>query len=178
VKTEFEVKILGINVAEIEGKLAGIGAVKIANRSMKRFVYDLEKTETSCKSWIRLRHDGEKAIITFKHVESAEIDGTKEIEFEVADFDSASHFLQAVGFKPTAYQENKRVSYKLGSACFEIDSWPKIPPYLEVEAESKKGVEDAVCLLGFSMQDCTSLGVMEVFSKYGLDIHKFKELKF
>jgi len=177
-KTEFEVKILDINVLEITALLESLGARKIAERSMRRFVYDLEKTEFSCKSWIRLRDDGEKTTLTYKQVDSHAIDGTKEIEFNVASFELANDFLQKVGFLPTAYQENKRVHYLLNGVEIDLDYWPKIPPYLEVEAESAEKVESIVKKLGFEMSQTTSLDVGSVFKKYGFNIHDFKELKF
>jgi len=177
-KTEFEVKILEIDVPAIVRKLDSLGAKKIAERCMRRFVYDLEKTEFSCKSWIRLRDDGEKTTLTLKEISSDAIDGTKEIEFVVGDFGLADHFLQKLGFSPTAYQENRRVQYLLDGVEIDIDSWPKIPAYLEVEAESAELVEKTVKLLGFEMSDVTSIGVGDVFKKYGFNIHDFKELKF
>lgn len=177
-KTEFEAKILDVNVSEILKKLEELGAEKLAEKDMKRFVYDIEKTDVSCKSWIRLRHDGEKATLTLKEVQASTVDGTKEIEFEVGDFSVTNEFLQKIGFLPNGYQENKRVSFKLGNACIELDSWPKIPPYIEVEAGSVEEVEKVVKLLGFEMQDTVSITVGEVYQKYGLNIHDFKELKF
>ena len=38
-KTEFEVKILNINIDDIIKKLEKIGAIKITERNMKRYVY-------------------------------------------------------------------------------------------------------------------------------------------
>ncbi|MDO8648078.1 MAG: class IV adenylate cyclase [Candidatus Diapherotrites archaeon] len=175
-KTEFEVKILDIDVAAVKKKLDGLGAVKVAERKMRRFVYDigLEKSH----SWIRLRDNGEKTTLTIKEIHSSEIDGTKEIEVEVSDFDSANSILNKLGFFPKAYQENKRVSFRLDGAEVEIDSWPKIPPYVEIEAGSAEKVEKVLNILGFEKSQATSIGVEEVYKKYGINIHDFKELKF
>jgi len=178
-ETEYEVKILDINIEDIQNKLKKIKATKIAERSMKRLVYDikLDKTEHLGK-WIRLRDNGKKITLTIKEIVHKGIDGTKETEIEVSDFEKTDQFIRLLGFEPQAYQENKRISYKLGNIEFEIDSWPKIPPYLEIEGKSIQEVEKAIKLLGFKPEDATSIGVTDVYEKYGLDIHEFKELKF
>ena len=175
-KTEFEVKILDIDVNAVRKKLESLGAVKVAERKMRRFVYDIDLAKSH--SWIRLRDNGEKTTLAIKEIHSAEIDGTKEIEVEVSDFDSTNSILNKLGFFPKAYQENKRVSFKFDGAEVEIDSWPKIPPYVEIEAGSAEKVEKVLKLLGFEKSQATSIGVEEVYKKYGINIHDFKELKF
>lgn len=177
-KTEFEVKVLGIDVPKVQAILEGLGAVKIAEKSMRRLVYDIENTSVSCRSWIRLRDDGEKVTLTYKKIDSHTVGGTKEIEFDVGDFEMADAFLQKLGFPPAAYQENRRIHYSLDGAEVDIDFWPKIPPYLEIEAGSAEKVSELVSRLGFSQDEVTAIGVGEVFEKYGFNIHDFKELKF
>ena len=178
-ETEYEVKILDIDTDNVIKLLKKIGATKIAERCMRRYVYDLKlDKENKCGKWIRLRDNGEKVTLAVKDIIHKGIDGTKEIEVEVKDFEKTNKLIKEIGFSPQSYQENKRVSYKLGDIDFEIDTWPKIPSYLEIEGKSIEDVKKAVQLLGFKMEDTTSIGVTDVFKKYGLDINKFKELKF
>jgi len=175
-QTEFEVKILEIDIREVERRLTKIGAEKIKEREMRRYVYNISPQDKS--SWIRLRDNGEKTTLTIKKIEDSTITGTKETEVEVGDFEKTNLILNGLGFFAKAYQENKRISYKFEDVEIEIDSWPKIPTYIEVEGRSEREVEKVVRLLGFEMKDTTSIGVSEVYKKYGLDIDKFKELKF
>lgn len=175
-KTEFEVKILDINVAKIKKKLKAIGAKKHLERNMRRHVYDinLENKHT----WIRLRDDGEKTTLTVKEIEHDNIDGTREIEIVVDNFDKTNLLLNKLGFFHKAYQENKRTSYKLGDVEIEIDSWPKIPPYLEIEGKSAQKVKKVVKLLGFDLSQTTSINTEDIYKKHGLNLYDFKELKF
>lgn len=174
---EFEVKVLDINVDEIRQKLEKLGAVKSFEGLMRRYIFDV--VPATEKKWIRLRDDGKKVTLTVKVIEDEnKIEGTKEIEVVVGDFDKTKLLLEKLGFIAKAYQENKRIHYGLGDACVEIDFWPKIPPYVEIEGKSKKAVEDAVALLGFDLSQTTSINTMSVYKKYGLDIFDFKELKF
>lgn len=57
----------------------------------------------------------------------------KELETEVADFETTNCILQELGYTPRAYQENRRTSYAYNDCDIEIDERPMIPPYLEIE---------------------------------------------
>ena len=173
---EIEVKILDINVEEIEKKLVEIGAEKIAEKNQRRNIYSVISGKTN--PWIRLRDEGIKVTLTYKHILNDEIDGTQESEIIVDDFDKTNLMLNKLGFFRKLYQENKRVSYKLGDVEIEIDTWPMIPTYLEIEAKSKEDIEKIVKLLGFSMEQTTSINVKKVYLKYGIDIDNIEELKF
>lgn len=175
-KIEYESKILNIDVEDIKHRLEKIGAKKYLERSMKRYVYDINSD--SKKSWMRLRDDGERVTLTIKEISSYEIDGTKEIEIIVSNFEKTNELLKKLGFMPKAYQENKRISYRLNELEIEIDFWPKIPPYLEIEGKSVEDVKKTIKLLGFDISEATSLNTTEIYETYGLNIHDFKELKF
>ena len=175
-EVEIECRILEIEPIEIQKKLKKIGAKKIKDRFMKRYVYKINSTNEH--SWIRLRDNGETVTLTVKEIHTEEIDGTKEMEIEVNDFEKTNKILQKLGFVVIAYQENKRISYKFGDVEIEIDFWPKIPPYLEFESDSKDKIEKVVELMGYKMSDTTSLSNLKIYKKYGIDIHSYKELKF
>lgn len=175
-KTEYECRILDIDVEEIRKKLESIGAKKVKERSMRRYVYDIDPNRKGF--WIRLRDNGEKTTLTLKETVSDKIDGTKELEVTVDDFEKTNMILNRLGFVANACQENRRISFVYEDVEIEIDFWPKIPPYLEIEADSAEKIEKVVKLLGFEMSNTTSISIPKVYQKYGLDIHKFKELKF
>jgi len=175
-KTEFEVKILNINVEEIKKKLECIGAVMVKDRNMKRYVYDIDPNRENY--WIRLRDNGEKVTLTVKEIHDETIEGTKEAEVVVGDFDGTHLILNKLGFVARAYQENKRISYVLDDVEIEIDFWPKIPPYIEIEGKSKEDVSKVVKLLGYKMEDTTSKNTDLIYEMHGINIYDFKELKF
>lgn len=175
-QTEFEAKILEIDVDEVIAKLDVLGARKIGEKMQKRFVYDfVPKIE---KTWIRLRTDGEKTTVAIKEIQNDAIDGTKELEILVDDFEKTNIFLEKLGYFAKGYQENKRISYVLGTVAIEIDSWPRIPPYVEIEAQSVLDVEATIKKLGFEVSQTTSINTTDVYKKYGIDIASIKELKF
>jgi adenylate cyclase, class 2 len=175
-KTELEVKILDINIPEIISKLEALGAKKIDEKEQKRFVYDFVPKKDN--SWIRLRTDGKTTTLAIKEIQNDSIDGTKEIEIVVDDFEKTNLLLETLGYSYKSYQENKRISYVFHGVEIEIDSWPQIPPYLEVEGKSIEEVEKVVALLGYTMDQTTSINTTKVYKKYGIDIGSVRELKF
>lgn len=175
-QTEFETKILEINVNEITFKLKSLGAKKIGEKSQKRLVYDFNPARE--KSWIRLRNDGETSTLTVKEIHNDEIEGTKELEVTVDDFDTTNLILEKLGYTPKGYQENKRISYELEGTQIEIDFWPQIPPYIEIEGDSKEKVKAMVTKLGYKIEQTTSINTKEVYKKYGIDLDKVKDLRF
>ena len=175
-QTEFEVKILEIDVDKIISKLESLNATKIREKNQRRYVYDLIPKKEN--SWIRLRTDGNKSTLTIKEIHNDNIDGTKELEVSVDNFKNTNIILERLGFKSKSYQENKRISYKLDDVELEIDFWPKIPAYLEIEGKSIEDVEKMIEKLGFKKTDVTSISCLKIYKKYGIDLEKIKELKF
>ena len=175
-QTEFEVKVLDIDVEKMISKLSILGAKRIGEKFQKRFVYNFNPPKEN--SWIRLRTDGKRTTMAIKEIQNDNIDGTKELEIDVGDFKKTNLFLEKLGYIAKAYQENRRISYILDDVEIEIDFWPKIPPYLEIEARSVAKVELMIKKLGFNRSQATSISVRKVYKKYGIDIYAIKELKF
>jgi len=175
-QTEFEVKILDIDVDSILAKLHDLGAIKVAEKEQKRYIYNFNPKKEN--SFIRLRTDGAKTTLTIKEIENTKIDGTKELEIVVDDFEKTHLMLEKLEYVSIGYQENRRISYTLNNVEIEIDFWPLIPPYLEIEARSVGEVEEMMKQLGFELSRGTSERTSAVYKKYGLDIELIKELKF
>jgi adenylate cyclase class 2 len=173
---EHEAKILDINPREMENKILDAGAKFIAERVMRRYVYDITPGDQS--KWIRLRDTGTEVTLTVKEIKHDGIDGTHEVETEVGDFETTNALLVALGFTPKGYQENRRVSYTLDGAQLELDTWPQIPPYLEIEAASKEEVIRIAALLGYSEDRLTGENTTKVYARYGVDLSTIPDLRF
>lgn len=170
--TEHETKVLNVDVNKIDKKLLKLGAKKEPEILMKRWVFDIDSAENE---WIRLRDNGKRSTITYKRRINKNL---SEIETDVDDFEKAFKILSKLKFKGIYYQENKRIAYKLKDIEFTIDSWPKIPPYLEIESSNEKKVKQGLALLGLENKDIGNVPAWDVYLKYGIDLHSFKELKF
>ncbi|MBN2881260.1 class IV adenylate cyclase [Candidatus Woesearchaeota archaeon] len=175
-KTEYEVKVLDINVTEIKNKLKSLNATLIGEFDQKRYVYDFNPKKEN--SWIRLRTNGKKTTLTIKEIHSDKIDGTKELEVECEDFETTNQILNKLGYLAKGYQENKRIQYKLDGIEVDIDFWPKLPAFLEVEGNNEDEVKKALSLLELQNDQITSISVTQVYEKYNIDIEKNSNLHF
>lgn len=175
--TEYELRVLEIDKGKMIKKLQVLGAIKKGEYHQRRYVYDLRPAENG--KWIRLRTNGEKTTLTYKNIESNTIDGTKEVEFEVEDFNKANEFLERIGFFNRGYQENDRIQYFLDGVEIDIDSWPMIPTYMEIEGKSKEEVMKMKEKLDLDESKITTLNCDDIYKQiYNIDISKIKELKF
>lgn len=143
---------------------------------------------TNPNKWVRLRESNGKTTITLKQIFGRKvvdgiryhsIDGVKEIEIQIDNAAVGNQLLQELGYYSKNYQEKKRISYLLPDNIeIDIDQWPHIPPYLEIEAPSRELVYSTLYLLGFKDEDAKFLNADDVFTSYGLNMYNYKELRF
>lgn len=173
--TEYEVRVLEIDEEAMIQKLENLGAKFQWDHLQKRYVYDfIPKIDGK---WIRLRTNGDKTTLTIKNIVSSQIDGTQELEVEVDDFAKTNLILNELGFVAKGYQENRRRQYVLGNVEIDIDSWPMIPTYLEIEGPSEEAVYEVLKKLDISKSKATSRGVDGIYQDYGHDLSEIYELK-
>ena len=175
--TEIEERVLEIDVEKTIKKLEELKALKKGEWFQRRYVYDFSPKREN--EWIRLRDTGKEITLTYKNVEKNTIDGTKELEIVVSNFDETNELLKVLGYTPRAYQENKRIRYILNDIEIDIDSWPMIPTYMELEGPSVEKVKEVEDLLEVDKSKITTLFADEIYDKYyGIDVLSIKELKF
>ena len=174
-KTEYEVRVLEINKDEIIKKLKDLSCEFVGEYVQKRYVYDF-KPKLEGK-WIRLRTNGKETTLTIKDIITDKIDGTKELEIEVSDFDKTASILEELGYRPKAIQENKRVRYMYKDIEIDIDSWPLIPDYLEIEGNSIEEVNNMIQILGIDEETITTKDCQNIYKDYGYDLDSIQELK-
>ena len=173
--TEYEVRILEIDVEDVKKRLEKVHATFEWDHLQRRYVYDfIPKIDGK---WIRLRTNGDKTTLTIKNLVSSEIDGTQELEIEVDNFERCNLILKELGYESKGYQENRRIQYDMNGVEVDIDSWPLIPTYLEIEGPSEESVYNTVEALGFKREDCTTEDVDSLYKRYGHDLSKDYNLK-
>lgn len=174
---EKELTILEIERKEIEDKLNKMGAIKKGDYLQKRLVYDFNPKQSN--KWIRLRTNGEVTTLTIKEViDNKKIDGTKELEIEVSDFNKTNLILNELGYNFRNYQENLRTIYLIDNVEISIDTWPLIPTYMEIEGKSNEDVLEVLNKINPDKDKITTLDVESIYKTiYGIDVMKIKELK-
>ncbi|HMT00865.1 MAG TPA: CYTH domain-containing protein [Candidatus Absconditabacterales bacterium] len=148
---EYEVKFLAIEQAEMQKKLKAIGAeLRHEKTMMRRLVYEnlLNKS-----SYLRLRDEGHKVTLTYKEVVATDhIEGVKEIEVQISDFESMKLMISKLGMNMKSYQETYRETRFKDGIQITIDERPGLRPFIEIEAESEEKVKEFSQLLGFDYE--------------------------
>ncbi|OLT26647.1 adenylate cyclase [Nocardiopsis sp. CNR-923] len=173
---EYEAKVLDIDSAQMARLILDKGGQDLGEVLQRRYVYDIEPGDAS--RWVRLRDSGKQVTLTVKEIDSDAIGGTRETETEVGDFATTNSLLGKLGYAPKAYQENRRRSFTLDGARLEIDAWPRIPAYLEIEADSRAEVVRVAALLGYTEADLTGENTTKVYARYGIDLTTLTDLRF
>ena len=151
-QSEIEVKFCRIDIDDIRKRLEAAGATCVQPmRLMRRHVF--YTVDRNPDAYVRVRDEGDKATMTYKRFHDKSINGVKEAEIVVDDYDTAQSILEASGLVPKSYQETRRETWHLGEVEVVIDEWPWIDPFVEVEGPSEQHVRDAAEKLGFDWDD-------------------------
>jgi len=180
--TEYEAKFYPLPFTKDEFRkiLEDHGAVcKVPERLMRRILFGKEVNTMIHADYLRVRDEGAGTIsLSAKThaVEGGDIADQKEVELKIDSFDEAVLLLETMGMQKTEYMENKRESWLIDGAHVEIDTWPGLPVYCEVEAGSEGEVKRIADLLGLDWEGRRITSVVEVYAeKYSLTKMEAKE---
>lgn len=147
-QTEIEVKFLDVDHNEIRAKLENIGAVcEQPMRLMRRVVIDSDVMKQK-GGFLRVRDENGKVTMTYKQFDKLSVDGARELEITVSDFDTAVQILEQSGLPYRSFQESKRETWKLDGAEIVLDEWPWLKTYIEIEGESETQLQQISSKLG------------------------------
>ena len=170
-KTEFEATFLNIDKDKIREMLKSIGAKLVRPEYKQRRVnFDLQDIGRKFWEWARIRDEGDKITMAYKCIPpNSSIEQQQEIEFEISDMDAATEFLKILGGRMTNYSETLRERWDLQGVEIDIDTWPHLEPYIEIEGRSEKEVRDATKKFNFDWSTAKFCGAGEIYEmKYGI----------
>jgi len=137
---------------------------------------DGSQTLISQGAYLRLRKEGERSelILKWKDQNNGRKGVKRENELSIPigaiEWDEVRNMIEQTGLKRILIQQKKRKSYVYyPDLRFDIDEWPKITPYLEVEGPDVETISKGLRLIGFSMKEASPISGKEVFEKYGID---------
>jgi adenylate cyclase class 2 len=183
-QTEIEAKWLNIDKDAFRKKLTDCGAKLIhEERKMVRQTFDypgmrLEKDG----GWVRVRDESDKITMSYKQLNDRSLHGTKEVGLVIDSFENACNFLEAIGLKSNAVQETMRESWELDEASVEIDTWPWIPSFVEIEAKDEATLRSVANKLGLDFDQALHGSVenayMAVYDVTEHDVDEWPEIRF
>lgn len=171
---EIETKVLEINKEEVIKKIISLGGMQ--TQDIRLFVdwYSLPGIEGNNHPWylrVRRTSDG-RSEVSFKSLPTivGNTRQSKEINVDVSDDKKAKELLDAIGLICYAHQEKDRTSFVLKEWNFDVDTYPAMPAYLEIEGTSEEHIKEAILLLDLESHLSISEGERKLIEeKYGLN---------
>jgi len=162
-KKEIEIKILNINPRKLRNTIKKLGGKQILRPTLLRELYFESPSGERVYSSFRLRSEGEKNFLTLKVKRNDKrFEIRDEYEVEVSDFAVTKSILELAGFKIFRQREKIRESYCVGTAHIEVDTYPGMRPYAEIESTNKKEIEKFIEKIGFPLEYATKKTATEV----------------
>ncbi|PZP38753.1 MAG: hypothetical protein DI585_06465 [Pseudomonas fluorescens] len=180
---EIEAKFTHIDndVCRVKLAAAGFTCVRPWSR-MRRYTFVLSEMPGNSDSskWARIRDEGDKITMTYKHAfDSSRVDGTEEVEIVVSDFDTAALMLEKLGYTDKLYQENHRETWVRDGVEVTLNEWPALVSFAEIEAADESTVRNVSNELGFDFATAMFGGVGRVYKEInGWDMDKVRNLTF
>lgn len=149
----------------------------------QKVISEFKKYGINPNKWIRLRKSNEKVELTVKHILKGSLEGglfqkVMETEITTSSFEKTNELLENLGLAKRNYQEKIRYSYEYKTAKVEIDIWPMIEPYMEIECENTDIISEIIKKLYISNHEIISCNTEEIYLRKGIDVMKIAELKF
>lgn len=180
---EIETRFLGIDKEKFVKKLISLGAIDKGEEKLEEAIfYDQEMSWKGKSKFVRLRKTKGKTKLTYKSNQKQTIDSAQEIELEVSDFNKCAEFFSNIGLKAIRQIEKYRHTFEFGDVIVDIDTWPKIPVYAEIEGASVELLENVCKKLDLHWDKRFDGDAREVFKHYGhnldnLSVVTFNEFK-
>ena len=163
-QAEIEVKFLDVDFDSLREKLKELGGVcEQPMRLMRRVAIDNEFMRDGKDAFLRVRDEGHRTTMTYKQYDELTVDGTKEIEVVVSDFEKTVAILEQAGLKAHTFQETRRETWHLGEVEVVLDEWPWLKPYIEIEGESEQALRKTADDLGFNWDNAVFGDVMAAY---------------
>jgi predicted adenylyl cyclase CyaB len=176
---EIEVRFLEIDESSLVNKLGQLGAQDLGEELLKEVIFYGQGVSYADKKFVRLRQERVGIRLTFKHHEKMLVDGAREIEVMVSDFNKTREMLEVLGFTARREQEKKRHAFKLAGVEVDIITWPTIPTLVELEGASEQALKQAAAALDLDWGQVVleeNAGLIE--NRYHIPLSKIKIFTF
>lgn len=186
--SEIEVKILGIDADAVAAKLDELKATPLFDGIVKCRHFDREGNGLRASGRLfRLRRweakEGSgfegKFEICYKGPKEI-VDGCKvrdEVETTVEDADKFEEMMLKLGCHVTLNNDKRRRSYEFGEVHVDIDEYPQVPAYMEIEGPNREAIDRAMELLELMDYEMSTETANELFARLWPDVD-FDQLHF
>lgn len=171
---ELEVKVLNIDLKEIEEKLIKLGAKLIDRELQVNTLIDTEDKfiEKNLDSYMRIRETKSlltgKLKLTLTMKQNINREGVREnieTSTDISDKEAMLNILRALGYIVKEEGTKERTSYELNGIRFDLDRWDEKTypyPYMEIEAEDESQIEEVIKLLEIPNENVSTKSIVEL----------------
>jgi len=178
---EIETKVLDINSEEVERGLLALGAKKTKETRLIVDWYRPIGTKEGEDPWflrVRSNSDGVSEV-TWKAKSDiiGKVRKHKEINFHIPEPEKLGDMFEEIGLEKYAHQEKDRRSFQYMDWVFEVDLYPGMPAFLEIEGKSEEHIKEAMQLLNIGDNRTWTDGERTLIQDiYGLDWYDMRFL--
>lgn len=175
---EHEIKILDVDISNVSKKLEEIGANKVYEDYRIITTYDTEDRQMAKQDKLIRITEEEKVKVTM-HVNNSNPENKKAIKYKVSRMKEQQDFLLQLGFNPIAKVKAYRKSYELGKIDFDIDKFPAIPSFLEIDIEglSEQQINELLEQIGLINNKVVVMGTEQIHKLYDVDYFEVYKLE-
>lgn len=170
---EHEIKVLDVDVERLVKKLEEIGAKKVYDDNRTIIALDTKDNHYLNNEDKLIRITDEGSIKVTMHVNQSTPETKKGIKFKTSRMKETMDFFNQLGLFPISEVKSHRISYELGKIDFDIDKFPAIPTFLEIDIEfiEEEGytVESLLEVLGLQNNRVVVMGTEDIHALYGVN---------
>lgn len=177
---EIEVRFHDIDKDALIKKLLDLGAEDQGEDLLSEVIfYDQDGKWSNAGRFVRLRTRKGVTTMTYKHITHDAVDAAHEVEFEVPDIKLAEDFLSGIGLLAARHQEKRRHTFIYDGVTVDIDTWPRIPNYVEFEGKSEDDLRRVTDALGYKWEDALMIDARKIIEQiYGIPVGKMQWFTF
>lgn len=163
---EIEARFFDVDKDKLVAKLHELGAEDKGEDFLKEIIfYDQDGKWSDAGKYVRLRTRNNVTVMTYKHITHDAVDGANEVEFTVSDAALAESFLTEIGLDAARHQEKYRHTLILDGVTIDIDTWPRIPNYVELEGSSEEELRKVAKKIGFDWNDVKFIDARKIIEQ-------------
>lgn len=178
---ELEVKLLKVDIVEVEEKLKSKNAKLIKKELQVNTIIDSydRPIKNITDGYLRIRESKDlventmTTTLTFKEkVENKDLRENIEHNVDIQDRDTMIEILKVLGFDNIKIGYKERTSYSFNDARIDIDIWDKETyphPYIEIEVENNEKLYEIIEELEISDENISTKSILELRKELNLE---------
>lgn len=178
---ELEVKVLNIDLKEIEEKIISLGGRILSHEHQVNTIIDSSERpiKTYLDAYLRIRetediisNTSSTTLTLKKNLKNESMRENIELNTNIEDKDTMLQILKDLGFDKIIEGFKTRISYVLEGARLDLDRWDEKTypyPYMEIEVENKEKLEKIIELLDIIEDNISTKSIVELRKELSLE---------